>query len=175
MANKYTKEFEEFVRINAKKYNREELRQLVQKEYNVAISKDSFRRYLNRHKIKSIYNIENNVRDVYTCPIGAEKVVEDGVFIKIGQPDVWRRKTRVMYEKYHNCKLSDDDYIVFLNQDTNDFRKENLIKSSRREIAYLHNNKTFSRNPKLTELGILSAKLMIKAKNKENLIKGGII
>lgn len=166
MRNRYTKEFENFVRENANKYNREELRQLVQKEYNVAISKDSFRRYLNRHKIKALYNIVNNVREVYKLPVGTERVTSEGTFVKIAQPDKWRRKSRVMYEKYHDCKLNDDDYIVFLNQDNTDFRKQNLIKSSRKEIAYLHNNKTFSSNPKLTELGILSARLMMKAKEK---------
>lgn len=167
MRNKYTKEFEEFVRENASKYNREDLRQLVQKKYNVVISKDSFRRYLNRHKIKALYNIINNVRETYKLPVGTERETNEGTFVKIAQPDVWRRKTRVMYEQYHNCKLNDDDYIVFLNQDRNDFSKDNLIKSSRKEIAYLHNCKTYSKNPKLTELGILSAKLMIKAKERE--------
>lgn len=164
--NRYTKEFEEFVKENASKYNREDLRQLVQKKYNVVISKDSFRRYLNRHKIISLYNIANNIRKVYKLPIGTERVTSEGTFVKIAQPDIWRRKTRVMYEKYHNCKLEADDYIVFLNQDRSDFSKDNLIKSSRSEIAYLHNCNTFSNNPELTKLGILSARLMIKVKEK---------
>lgn len=153
---------------NVSKYKREEFRLLLEKKFNIKISTDSLRRYLNRKNIKDRYvdyAIHNVRKDsVYKCPVGTEKVVEDGVFIKVAQPDKWRRKTRVMYEKYHNCKLKDDEYIVFLNQDRNDFSKDNLIKSSRKEIAYLHNNKTFSKNPKLTELGILSAKLMIKAK-----------
>ncbi len=166
MKNRYTKEFEDFVRENASKYNREELRQLVQKEYNIVISKDSFRRYLNRHKIKSIHLIKNNARDVYKCPIGTERATSEGVFIKVAQPDKWRRKSRVMYEMYHDCKLNDNEYIVFLNRNNNDFRKENLMKSTQREMAYLHNYKTYSKNPKLTELGILSARLMIKAKDK---------
>ena len=167
MRNKYTKQFEEFVRENASKYTREELRQLTQDKFSIKISKDAFRRYLNRHKIKSIHLIKNNVRSVYKCPIGTEKATREGVFIKVAQPDIWRRKSRVMYEMYHNCKLEEDDYIVFLNQDNTDFRKQNLIKSSRKEIAYLHNNETFSKNPKLTQLGILSAKLMMKVKEKE--------
>lgn len=165
MKNKYTKEFEDFVRTNASKYNREDLRQLVQKKYNITISKDAFRRYLNRHKIKALYNIVNNVREVYKLPIGTERITDEGVFIKVKQPDVWKRKSRVMYEKYYNCKLSDDDYIIFLNQNNNDFSKDNLVKSSRKEIAYLHNDKTFSKKAELTKLGLLSAKLMIKAKD----------
>ena len=165
MRNKYSKEFEDFIKKNANKYNREELRLLAQNKFEIKVSKDAFRRYLNRHKIKSIHIIKNNVRDVYKCPIGAEKVVDDGIFIKVSQPDKWRRKSRVMYEKYHNCKLKDDEYIVFLNQDRNDYSKDNLIKSSRNEIAYLHNWGTFSKNSELTKTGILSARLYLKAKN----------
>ena len=166
MRNRYSKEFEKFVRENAKKYTREELRQIIKDKYSLRISKDAFRRYLNRHKINSIYMIKNNVRDVYKCPLGTEKTTNEGTFIKVAQPDVWRRKARVMYEKYHNCKLTDDDYILFLNQDRNDFSKENLYKSSNREQCYLHNWGTFSKNPELTKTGILSARLTIKAKEK---------
>lgn len=167
MRAKYTKEFEKFVRENVSNYTREDFRLLLQDKFNIEISRDALRRYLNRKKIKERYTdyAKHNVRNnTYTCPIGAEQITKDGIFIKVGQPSKWRRKSRVMYEKYHNCKLSDDDYILFLNQDNTDFSKENLIKSSRREICYLHNNKTFSKNPELTRTGILSAKLMIKAK-----------
>ena len=168
MRNRYSEEFKKFVIKNASKYNREELRQLVQDKYSLKISKDAFRRYLNRHKVNSIHNIKNNVREVYKCPLGTEKITSEGVFIKIAHPDTWRRKSRVMYEKYHNCKLSDDEYVVFLNRDNTDFSKENLIKSSRNEIAYLNNWDTFSKNPELTKTGILSARLTIKAKEKYN-------
>lgn len=168
MRNNYTKEFEDFVRENAKKHTREELRQLIQNKYKIYISEDALRRYLNRHNIEKYTDYkEYNAKDVYKCPIGTERTTSEGTFVKIGQPDLWRRKTRVMYERYHNCKLNDDDYIVFLNQDRNDFSKVNLKKISRKEMTYLYNNKIFSKNPKLTKLGILSAKLMIKIKERE--------
>ena len=171
MRNRYTKEFEDFVRNNVSKYTKVELILLLQGKFNITLSVDNLRRYLNRHHIQGKYTdyIQSNVRDVYKCPIGTEKKTKDGTFIKVAQPDIWRRKSRVMYEKYNNCKLNDDEYIVFLNQNNNDFSKNNLVKSSRKEIAYLHNNKTFSNDPKLTELGLLAAKLTIKAKEvKEN-------
>ena len=168
MRNNYTKEFEDFVRENAKKHTREELRQLIQNKYKIYISEDALRRYLNRHNIEKYTDYkEYNAKDVYKCPIGTERTTSEGTFVKIGQPDLWRRKTRVMYERYHNCKLNDDDYIVFLNQDRNDFSKVNLKKISRKEMTYLYNNKIFSKNPKLTKLGILSAMLMIKIKERE--------
>jgi hypothetical protein len=168
MRNRYTKEFEDFVRNNVSKYTLEELRQVVQDEFNIELSSESLRRYLNRKHIKEKYidYQKSKARNGggHRCPVGAEQITKAGVFIKVAQPDLWRRKSRVMYEKYHNCKLRDDEYIVFLNCDNNDFSKDNLRKSTQQEMAYLHNCKTYSKDPRLTELGLLSAKLMIKAK-----------
>lgn len=169
MRNKYTKEFENFVRENVSKYKKEDLRQILQNKFDIKISGQALRRYLNRHHIKDRYidYMKNNRRNVYTSPIGTEKVTNEGVFIKVSQPDVWRRKTKVMYEKYHDCKLNDTDYVIFLNQDRNDFSKENLMKVSKQEMTFLYNGKVYSTNPKLTELGILSSKLKIKIKEYE--------
>lgn len=164
MRNRYTKDFENFVKENACKYKREDLRQLVQDKFNLKVSKDAFRRYLNRHKIKTIHNIKNNIRDVYKAPIETEKITKHGVFIKVAQPSMWCRKSRIMYEKYNNCKLNDNDYIIFLNGDNNDFSKDNLVKCSKREIMYMHNCKTFSKNADLTKLALLTAKLYYKSK-----------
>lgn len=167
MRNRYSKEFEDFVRKNANKCTKEELRQLIQTKYKIKMSIQALRRYINRHNIeKCIDYKEYNAREVHKCPVGTEKTTPEGTFVKTSQPDVWRRKTRVMYEKYHNCTIDDDDYIVFLNQDRNDFSKENLMKVSKREMTYLYNGKTFSKNPNLTKLGILSARLKIKANGK---------
>lgn len=164
--NRYTKDFEHFIRENVSKYTKEELRQLIQDIYNIQMSNDALRRYLNRHQIKSKYiNYKKyNARDVYKCPIGTERTTSEGVFVKIVHPDKWRRKSRIMYEKYHNCKLKDNEYVVFLNRNTNDFRKGNLVKCSKTEIAYLRNKEMFSSNAEITNLGILTSKLMIKAK-----------
>lgn len=170
MRNKYTKEFENFVRENISNYTKEDFRLLLEEKFNMEITMEALRRYLNRNNIEARYTnyAKHNVRKdtVYKRPIGSEQVTKDGVFIKVAQPDVWRRKSRVMYEKYHNCKLKDDEYIVFLNHNNNDFSKENLAKSSLREIAYLHNKEMYSSNPSLTRLGLLTAKLMIKVNEK---------
>lgn len=174
MKNRYTKEFEDFVRNNVSKYKKEEFRLLLQDKYNIKLSNEALRRYLNRHHIKDKYldYKKCNVRNVFKSPIGSEQITNEGVFIKIAQPNNWRRKSRVMYEKYHNCKLNDDEYIIFLNQNNTDFRKENLIKSSRNEIAYLHNKEMFSKNPQVTNLGVFTAKLMIKIKQKRSELNG---
>ena len=166
MKNKYTKEFEDFVRENISKYTKEDFILLLSKKFNIEISKNDLKCYLRRHNIKGRYldYKKNMVRSTAKHPVGAERMTKDGILIKVAQPNIWRRKSRVMYEKYHNCKLSDDDYVLFLNGDRNDFSKENLFKSTNQEKCCLHNWGTFSKNKELTKTGILSARLYIKAK-----------
>jgi len=171
MRNKYTKEFEDFVRNNISKYKKEDFISLLENKFNIELSKNALKSYLRKHQIEGRYidYKEYMVRSTAKHKIGAERMTKDGILIKVAQPNVWRRKSRVMYEKYHNCKLSDDDYILFLNGDRNDFSKENLFKSTNREKCYLHNWGTFSKNPELTKTGILSARVTIKAKEKGEL------
>lgn len=171
MKNKYTQGFEDFVRNNISKYTKEDFLALLKNKFNIEVTKNDLKCYLRRHKIDGRYIDfkENMVRNTAKHKIGAERMTKDGIYIKVAEPNVWRRKSRVMYEKYHNCKLSDDDYILFLNQDRNDFSKENLFKSTNSEQCCLHNWGTFSKNPELTKTGILTARLFLKAKNrKEN-------
>ena len=101
-------------------------------------------------------------------PIGSEYRRSDGMILVKISKNKWQYKNRLMYEKYHNCKLTNDDFIVFLNQNRNDFSKENLKRITRRESSILTNQKMFSKHKDLTNLGILTAKLMIKSKKKED-------
>ena len=169
MRNKYSKEFEEYAKQKSKKLTKEQLRFELQKKFNLIITKSNLEKYLYKHKIKCKDYKNNMVRNINKKPIGYEYTKEDGmVLVKIGKPSVWEYKQRYIYKKYHNCELTEDDYIIFLNQDRTDFSIENLKKVTRRESSILSNQKMFSKNKTITELGILTAKLMIKAKEKSN-------
>lgn len=167
MRNKYSEDFENYTKVNALKLTKEQLRKRLEKRYNLIITKSSFEKYLCRHNIHCIDYNKNKVRDMNKKPIGYEYVRNDGmILVKIEQPSKWEYKQRLLYMKYHNCKLTSNDYIIFLNQNRNDFSKDNLVKIDRKESSILSNQKMFSTNKELTKLGILTAKLMIKAQNK---------
>lgn len=56
-------------------------------------------------------------------------------------------KHRYLYEQYHNVKLTNDDCIIFLDNNHNNFNKENLYKISRKVHSLmsgyqLHNTRT---------------------------------
>ncbi|MBR6907728.1 hypothetical protein IKN40_04480 [bacterium] len=167
MKNKYSKSFENYARINSSKLTKEQLRKKLEKKYDIVIMKHAFETYLYRHGIKCTDYHQSKVRNMSKKPIGYEYVRDDGmVLIKVNHPSKWKYKQRLLYEKYHNCKLTSDDYIIFLNQDRTDFSKENLMRISQRESSILSNQKMFSKDPDLTKTGVLIAKLMIKAKEK---------
>lgn len=101
-------------------------------------------------------------------PIGTEYIKKDGmVLIKISS-NKWMYKQRFIYEQYYNVHLKNDDYIIFLDQNRNNFDINNLKLISRKESAYLSNQKIFSKNKEATELGIKIAKLHYKIKEVEN-------
>ena len=149
-----------------------ELIQEIEKDFDIKLSKSTFEKYLYRHKIKCKDYNPTKAKNGKKVPIGYEYTKPDGmVLVKIKDPDVWNYKQRIIYENYYNIKLSDNDYIIFLNQDRTDFRIENLKRVTRRESAITSNLDMFSKNPELTELGINTAKLIIKANDVSKYVK----
>lgn len=73
------------------------------------------------------------------------------IYVKTAKTSEFKKnftlKHRYLYEKYHNEKLNDDDCIVFLDGNYNNFDKENLYKINRKihdlmSGHKLHNTKT---------------------------------
>lgn len=165
MRNKYTNEFENKMKLLAPTHTLNELLKIAQKDY--IITKTQLHQYLSKRNIiykdyneKKVRNMGGNV------PIGTERIKPDGMIQVKVSPSKWEYKQRLIYSKYYNVKLTSDDYIIFLDQDRTNFDITNLKRISRRESSILSNQKMYSKNKDLTELGILTAKLMIKTKEK---------
>ena len=166
MRNKYSKEFEETMIDLAPTTTLNRLLWYAYSYFGYEISKTQLRQYLYKRGIKyKDYNV-NKVRAMGDkLPIGSERVKSDGMTqIKIAK-NKWEYKQRYLYEKYHNVKLTSNDYIIFLDQDRTNFNIDNLMRVTRRESSILSNQKLFSHDKKVTETGIEVAKLMIKLKN----------
>lgn len=171
MRNKYTIEFEQNMYKIASMKTLDELLKYVKRKYKYKITKHQLRLYLSKRKIrykdfdydrcKRTRNQGDNV------PIGTERIKSDGmVQVKIAK-DRWEYKQRIIYSQYHNIELTNNDYIIFLDQDRTNFDINNLERVSRRESAIVANEKLFFKNSNLTKAGIEVAKLIIKIKDKE--------
>lgn len=165
MRNKYSKEYEEKIRKLAPTTTLDNLLSYTHSKFGYKITKKQLTQYLYKRNI--IYKDYNNNKKRNMgdrIPIGTERVKPDGMIQVKVATNKWEYKNRLMYEKYHNVKLTSDDYIIFLDQDRTNFDITNLKKITRHESSILANQKIFSSNPKITETGIEVAKLMIKLK-----------
>lgn len=170
--NNYNEKFEAFVKEKAKTMYEEDLKNLLEKEFKMQISKRAFKSFLYRRRIKCIDFHDEKIREQHNhkAKIGEERMGKHGILlVKIAEPDIWQSKNRLLYEQYHNCKLTNADYILFLNKNKNDYTKENLIKVSRKE-ALMVSGKThmISKDREITKTGILLVKLRNRVKQISN-------
>lgn len=169
MRNKYSKEFEEEMKELAPTNELTRLWWIARDKYAYFITKSQLRQYLSkRNIIYKDYN-KNKVRNMgENVPIGTEYVKDDGMTLIKVSSNKWMYKQRYIYEQYYNVKLTSNDYIIFLDQNRNNFDINNLKRITRRESAVLSNQKLFFNNKELTNAGIDVAKLIIKTKDVKN-------
>ena len=143
----------------------DELLSIARNKYHYSISKSQLRQYLCKRQIRFKDYAYTKVRNMGDkVPLFTERRKDDGMIqVKIA-PNKWEYKQRYIYSKHYGVELNDDDYIIFLDQDRNNFDISNLKLVSRHESAILANQKMFSKNAKATETGIQAAKLIIKLK-----------
>ena len=168
MRNKYSKEFEETMRILAPTTEINRLLWYAYSQFGYEISKTQLRQYLSKRKIRyKDYNV-TKIRDMGNkIPIGTEYVKPDGmILIKITKTK-WEYKQRYLYEKYHNVKLTSKDYIIFLDGNRNNFSIDNLKRVSCRVASLLGNLKLPSRNKEITNLAITYANSVIQVADLE--------
>lgn len=99
-------------------------------------------------------------------PIGAKRVVNDYVYIKVddeGRSDSknWKLYHRYLWEKY-NGYIPDNHVIIFLNNNNRDFKIENLYAIPRSIYQMMTIYNLFYDDPELTKTGINIAKLLKK-------------
>lgn len=168
MRNKYSIEFENEMYKKASSKTLEELLKIANKKYKYNLTKNKLMQYLSKRKLKyKNYNtlMSRNMGD--RIPIGTERIKSDGMIqVKVAS-DKWKYKQRLIYEQYYGVKLTSNDYIIFLDQDRTNFDINNLKRISRHESSILSNQKLFSKDANVTNLGIDVAKLIIKLKEKE--------
>ena len=80
------------------------------------------------------------------------------VDIKIAEPSKWRGKHLVLWER-KNGPLPKGFAVIFADGNRRNFDADNLVKVSRKELAYLNRNRLISPNAELTKTAITVAKI----------------
>ena len=165
MRRKFNPQLHEWLVKNSKDYTAKELVVKAKELFNEDFTLKQMQQYFWHHdNIQYKYEQKNKSHSNKALPIGSERIKSDGMHqIKVG-PRKWVYKQRKIYEEYYNVKLKDDEYVIFLDQDRNNFSIDNLKVISRRTSAIMANEKLFFKNKDLTATGVVLAETIIKTK-----------
>ncbi len=95
-------------------------------------------------------------------PIGTERIDADGyIKVKIAE-NKWVMKHRLVWERIHKRTVPDGYFVTFLDGNKLNFDKDNLVLISRAENMFLNKRKLRSKNAKITETGLIIAKVLVK-------------
>ena len=107
-------------------------------------------------------NVPKNYRKV-----GSERISKDGyIEIKVAEPNKWKYKHRVIYEKYYG-KIPKGYNVIFLDGDKLNIDINNLKAISKHDNLIMNEKKLRYKNKELTE----SAYLIAKIENKNRKLK----
>ena len=101
--------------------------------------------------------------------IGSERIDSNGyILMKVKEPNVWKLKHRVLYEKYHNIKLTQDDVVIFADQNKLNLEKDNLILINKSQLLRMNHEKLIFHDKELTKAGSNIAKLIMKVSERKS-------
>lgn len=193
---RYTDEMIIFLKNNAPGKSYKEITELFNKTFNLEKTINQLSTLFKRHKIKTgTYktfakgNIPHNKGKkgvggweptqfkkghipINYKPIGSERIDKDGyILIKVADPNKWRFKHRILWEKKHG-KIPTNYVLIFSDGNKLNVDLDNLMLVSRRELLIMNKGKLIANSKELTESGLLLAKVKIKifdkSKNKRS-------
>lgn len=99
--------------------------------------------------------------------VGDEVVNANGyVDVKIAQPNVWKSKARLIYEKEYG-ELDDSKQVIFADGNNRNFEIDNLIAVTKAEMLIMNQRRLYKKNKELTRAGANVAKLIHKIYKRE--------
>lgn len=188
MKRLFTKNQTEFIKENYFGISSQELADKLNQQFNTNFTAVQLNAYKGHHGLKCDFNATQfktcnvpwndgtkgqgltgaNKGSFKPKPIGSMNRHQNCTLIKTANG--WETYARYMYEKYHDCKLTDNERINFLDRDTTNFSKENLIKVTMQEVARLHRNGYVFDDPELNKasIGVVRLKIKVKEMEKKN-------
>lgn len=165
----YSDELYGFLQNNASSHTIKQLVETIKERFNIDIENKKLAQYCIKMQIKYKYEKPNKSHSNKCTANGTITNKTDGDYLKIKVDNhKWEYLQRKIYEDYHNVKLPDDVYVIFLDQDRRNFDIKNLKAIPRRNSAIMSKDGLFSTEPTITKLGHLCSKMNIKLKGEEN-------
>lgn len=100
--------------------------------------------------------------------VGSERLVEGYVYIKVGEPNKWARKARLVWEETHGEKLTKDKIITYLDGNKQNLDPENLYAIPKNLHSTMNRKNRRSSDPEVTRsyIALTQMEKIIKEKKK---------
>ena len=100
-------------------------------------------------------------------PVGSERIDREGyVLVKVAEPNKWRPKHRVLWEKV-NGPIPEKHRLIFADGNRQNIALDNLILVSYAQSFIMNQKNLFKNDKELTKAGVAVAKVMDKVKKKK--------
>lgn len=152
---------------------------LFEKKYGKTYSKRQITYYRNKWGIKAKThigrfkkgNIPYNNKKIGTISYREDKTKSyDTGYYYIKTKKGFKRLGRIMWQKYHHKKIPKGYSVIYLNQNTSDFSKDNLILVKNEDLLVAKNMGVLTCDKDTTKLGLTIAKIV----NKTSKIRKGL-
>ena len=172
--HKWTDEQAKYLKEIAPGRPRKEITRLFNERFNLNLSFEKVRDYMNNNGIKNnldtkfkkgITSKDQKIKDL-NKPIGVEITWCNGYKrIKLGK-NKWVYKHRYIWEQ-HFGEIPAGHSIIFLDKNKENFDINNLAMVNRKELLFINDNNFLKENSELSQAGVTLAKLLIKTKELE--------
>lgn len=183
----YTNKQADFIKENIKGCNINDLTEIFNKHFNLNLKDSQVRAFIKNHSLKSGldcrfkpgYNpfskgkkgsggyeptqFKKGDRPHNYLPVGAERVNgEDYVDVKIVDPNKWKAKHILIWEKENGQPTPKGHVVIFGDRNRRNFDPANLILVSRHQLMVLNRKNLIQNNAELTHTAVMIADLHIK-------------
>ncbi|MEH7459591.1 HNH endonuclease signature motif containing protein [Bacillus sp. JJ1127] len=184
--HRYTEEQTSFIRENIKGRTRKELLEMFNTHFGLELGLNQITAYIKNHGLRSgidsrfkpgqpswnkgkkgtggggTTRFKTGQRPHNYKPLGSERVNGEGyVDIKIAEPNVWKLKHRLIWEKA-NGPIPKDHVVIFGDGNRSNFALDNLLLVSKKQLAILNINQLIQNDANLTRVGIVIADIYKK-------------
>jgi hypothetical protein len=195
----WSEEEKEFLRQHYTNHSQRQLLDMFNERFNVAIGISQLTGALRRYDIKSgrtgqfnknqrAWNKgmkginlsgENGMKTQFKVghkphnykPVGTERVNgDDYVDIKIADPNKWKAKHILVWEKEHG-PVPKGHAVIFGDGNRRNFSLDNLILVTRKQLVRLNQNHLIKDNTELTKMGLIIADIHSKIGERKRGIK----
>lgn len=185
----FTREQKDFIVQNVKGRLSQELADLVNEEFDLQITAKQMITFKKNHGLVSgidsrfqkgsvpvnkgtrhVYNVGGNKTSFQKghtpknyMPVGSERVnADDYVDIKIADPNKWRGKHLIVWEKHNGRSVPLGHVVIFGDGNRRNFAPDNLLLVSRGQLAIMNRRGLIQNETELTKTGIIMADIYSK-------------